>query len=208
MQKHSIAVLSDVHSYYQELKCVVEHCLSNGVTDFIVLGDVVYGGSEPGKSLELLHSLNTLAWIRGNTDDWVIFEEKWKEAWEAGHLEEGNNKNHSLSNDEVTFLRNLPICQKIELDGYQVTCCHGSPKSNKEGIEEYIKSCSLNPLDSDLLLCGHTHKPAIFEHEGVIVFQVGSTGIKNTHTDDKLNYGLIEISEDEIKCSQVYINFK
>ena len=74
-----IAVMSDIHGNLSALNRVVEDFKSQGASQVIVLGDIVFFGDEPEGCFQLIQELRPLAWIKGNTDDWInIMDEKCK----------------------------------------------------------------------------------------------------------------------------------
>ena len=68
---------------------------------------------------------------------------------------------------QIEFLKNLPVQKELELDGVKILMVHGSPRRNNEDIMpdtplEEVEQM-LEGVDSDLVLCGHTHIPCGFQ---------------------------------------------
>ena len=66
------AVLSDIHSNLEALNAVLEKCRELGITNYLSLGDVVGYNANPNECLALVRSLNIVARVRGNHDDYAV----------------------------------------------------------------------------------------------------------------------------------------
>ena len=66
------AILSDIHSNLEALNVVLDQCRALGITDYILLGDVVGYNANPRECIDLVRSLNLVARIRGNHDDYAV----------------------------------------------------------------------------------------------------------------------------------------
>ncbi|MGF1694037.1 metallophosphoesterase family protein, partial [Photobacterium kagoshimensis] len=61
------AILSDIHSNIFALEAVVKDARAKGFTDFVNLGDILYGPIAPRQTYEYLQSLGAIT-ISGNQD--------------------------------------------------------------------------------------------------------------------------------------------
>lgn len=78
------------------------------------------------------------------------------------------------------FFENLPITFIYKKEGFpSITCAHGSPTGTRELLElnEDRVFAHLNSIDTDYLLCAHTHYPGELEYKGKHYFNSGSIGI-------------------------------
>jgi diadenosine tetraphosphatase ApaH/serine/threonine PP2A family protein phosphatase len=66
-----IAILSDVHSNFEALTAVFEHCKLLGIDEYVCLGDVVGYGADPNPCCELLRKTASVT-LMGNHDAAVI----------------------------------------------------------------------------------------------------------------------------------------
>ena len=81
---------------------------------------------------------------------------------------------------DFSFFENLPITFRYEKDGYPaITCCHGSPSSTRELllVEQDNTKTWLDSVDTDYLLCAHTHFPGELEYKGKHYYNSGCVGI-------------------------------
>jgi putative phosphoesterase len=193
-----IGIISDVHGYYEPLLQVLEQLEKDNISEYIILGDIVKGGPEPARALRLLRSKEVLSWVRGNTDEWIVIDEIERQAREAGKGDIIDRIREELTVEELDFLRSLPAEEQVEADGYRVWCCHGSPRSSHEPVMSYLEE---EPdLDCDILLCGHTHRPSIYDYRGTLLFNIGSAGMADT--SGRIYYGILELEETGVRCVQ------
>lgn len=62
-----IAIISDVHSNFEALSVVVEHCRTLAIDEFVCLGDVVGYGADPNPCCELIREIGAVT-LLGNHD--------------------------------------------------------------------------------------------------------------------------------------------
>ena len=65
------AIVSDIHGNLEAFRAVLEKCGQLGVNQYICLGDTVGYGADPSACLQLLRSLNPLAVVKGNHDEFA-----------------------------------------------------------------------------------------------------------------------------------------
>lgn len=65
-------IIADIHGNPYALASVLSHGRRLGVERWLVLGDVVAMGPEPGRVLDQLLALDVIAWISGNTERYVL----------------------------------------------------------------------------------------------------------------------------------------
>ena len=78
------------------------------------------------------------------------------------------------------FFDNLPITFVYEKEGYpSITCAHGSPDSSRELLQLFEDRIYtwFDKIDTDYMLCAHTHYPGELEYNGKHYFNSGSIGI-------------------------------
>ena len=92
-------------------------------------------GPEPATVIGMIRDLNPLCWIKGNTDIWLeIFSDDrepvtQREKGLYGYFSFAKTK---LTNDEIAFLKDLPIKMSLTIGDMLVLCVHGSPRSVNE----------------------------------------------------------------------------
>lgn len=85
-----------------------------------------------------------------------------------------------LTEKDFSFFDNLPITFQYKKEGYPaVTLCHGSPASSREGLPADGDNTRkwLETVETDYLICAHTHLPGKLEFHGRHYYNCGSVGI-------------------------------
>lgn len=174
-----IALVSDIHGNRQALEAAIADAAVQGVDGWWALGDLVAIGPDPVPTLELLTSLPAVRITRGNTERYVLTEDRPSPraadvmadselfplygviqrsfAWTCGAL---------AARGWLDWLRDLPLEVRLALpDGTGVLGVHASPgRDDGDGItpqrdEEELRR-DLEGSDAQLVLAGHTHQPA------------------------------------------------
>jgi len=200
MTTETIALLSDVHANLHALQAVLQHARSLGVERIWNLGDSVGYGAFPDESVKLLaeHAEINLA---GNYDQKVLRMPQKTDAW--------RRKKHplkwfafqwayqELSDKARLILHSWPQTKSITLCGTRILLVHGSPRSNKEGLDENTPNQRLEQLaetsDVDLICAGHTHRFFQRRVSHVLFLNPGSVG----RPDDGIpqaSYAILKLS--------------
>lgn len=185
------AILSDIHSNVFALEAVVKDARAKGVTDFINLGDILYGPIAPRKTYDYVRSLNAIT-ISGNQD---------RQIYEANEAEIESNPTmqfilSDLGSQPLDWMKQLPFDLQITDDIY---ACHGTPSNDLVYLLEDISTGEpvvrpdsaiidlLHGISSPIIVCGHTHMPRCVElSNGQIVINPGSVGLQ-AYTDVEPN---------------------
>ena len=154
-----IAVMSDIHGNLPALQAVIEDAESYGVRDYLILGDIVGYGAEPGECIEALIKLNAIA-VRGNHDHAVIDpDNRYLDRFNESAKDAIYHSKTVLTLEHKIYLARLPIFK--ESNGAHMV--HGSmvdPFSYVEGIHDATRSFEKQFLQ--VCFIGHTHVPVIY----------------------------------------------
>ncbi len=195
-----IALIADVHGNSVALEHVLQDAKKQSVKEFIILGDVIMVGPDPKTVLTTLHSLDPACWIKGNTDMW--FEEidrGWKPntPLERAIYQSFNFAKKKLSQEDISFIRNLPTERAFTSAEATILCVHGSPGSVNKGMDNSVSQDHLELMVKDIaeeiVVCGHTHVPYIGQAVGKRIFNVGSVG-RPLDGNSLASYGIIDFS--------------
>jgi putative phosphoesterase len=200
------AVISDIHGNGVALKYAIDDLKNLGIRKIIILGDVVMKGPMPSQVLEILidKDLEILAWIKGNTDLWL---EEISDTFIPGTDRERELYSYykyakkNLTEEQIQFLKGLPLECSITIEGNKILCVHGTPKSIVEAIdgsvpEEEIKK-AIHGVKEQVVLSGHSHTSYIGEVAGKRIFNVGSVG-NSLDGDNSISYGILDFSGNEM----------
>lgn len=181
----NIAILSDIHSNYTALKTCIEHALNRGIIHFIFLGDYVSDCPYPQKTMNLLYELQDKyqCWfIRGNREEYMLDHRKagekgWYYSSCCGCLQ---YTYENLTKHDLDFFEGFDNKGELQIAEYpSISFCHGSLTSTRELLEKDKENtiAVMRNLDTDLLLCGHTHVQGTFKYGNKKLINPGSVGV-------------------------------
>jgi putative phosphoesterase len=151
-----VAALYDIHGNLPALDAVLADVAD---ADVILIGGDFIMGPWPAETLERLRGLDgDVRFIRGNADREVVDEDTVGLA--PQEFMEFVRKR--LSKDQLSSLSELPLVERIDVDGLgRVLFCHATPRNDEEIFtrispdEEWAEA--LADANADVVVCGHTH---------------------------------------------------
>jgi len=182
-----IAIISDIHGNLDALQSVLNDVKRQEISKIFICGDLAVAGPEPVKTVDFIIDLakkRDIKIIQGNTDEMIV-----KSTGKPGDKYTPPNKIMAeavkyaqtiLRDDQKEFIAKLPEIYSEKIGNLNVLLVHGSPRRNNEDImpdmptervREMIESTS-----EDIIFCGHTHLPAIYNIDNKTVVNVGSVG--------------------------------
>lgn len=213
-----IAVISDIHGNMQALSAVLENIKKENCDKIFCLGDLAMAGPQPSETVEKIRTLinnNEFVCIQGNTDEMIAKCDN-----QILHLLQENNPVmaralesdvSTLSEEQKTFLANLPMQKEFEIEGVKVLLVHGSPRKNNENIYNDLKIEEVEEMiagtDANVIFCGHTHVPCGYQtNTKQTVVNVGSVG-RPFSEEPKSCYAIIEIENGEFTIKHNLVNY-
>ena len=209
-----IGLVSDIHGNRHALEAVIADAAAQGVDRWWALGDLVAIGPDPVPTLELLADLPELRVTRGNTERYVLTEDRPPPrpadvmadpdlfplygmiqrsfAWTCGAL---------AAEGWLDWLRDLPLEVRLALpDRTGVLGVHASPgRDDGAGItpqrdEEELRR-DMEGSGAQLVLAGHTHQPTDRVVGEVRAVNLGS--VSNPVTEDlRASYVIVHADGD------------
>ena len=209
-----LAVLADIHGNLPALEAVLADARQHGADGFIIAGDFV-DRPQPLETLEVLRDLG--GWmIRGNREDYLLAyhtgeaPDTWRESERWFGL---RWTYHRLDPKALEFIAGLPEERVIAIgDAAPIRIVHASPTGPSElplpdhdlaALDLYRKAglfaVSYTPIALEfalahvgepVLVCGHSHIPWKYEHEGQMVLNPGSVGAP-INGDPRAQYALL-----------------
>ena len=155
-----IAILSDIHANREALEAVLVDCASLGIDHFVVLGDIVGYGPDPGwcveKTIELARAGAIV--IQGNHDQAVGTPSPSMSSTARAAIDWTRDV---LSPTHKRFLAKLPL-SVTEDDRFYVHSDASAPSRfhyvrNAEAAALHFSRCAAR-----LSFCGHVHRPALY----------------------------------------------
>jgi len=177
-----IGIISDIHGNCVALDAVLRHLARHPVDRLVCLGDIAGNGPQPREAIARVRALGCPV-VMGNGEAQLLrpvlandggepmrrFYEIYR--WGASQL----------SDDDRLFIGGLPATIAVPLGGEAtLLCCHGSPRSYYEGIRSETPEREVDELLADaaatVVACGHTHRPFVRRHRGLLVINPGTVG--------------------------------
>lgn len=182
-----ILIISDIHANVQALSAVLDK--ENGVDKIFCLGDLVNYGPNPGEIIGTVRSIADKI-VRGNHDDAVSgLRDDCCCPPEYGELAEpGKDYTRGVLDEaEKQFLRDLPLVERVNVNGCRLLLSHGSPKGNNctflpPDIPDKVLARELEGVDADLVLIGHTHMPMQRKLNNTVIINPGSVGFPSGYS--------------------------
>ena len=173
-----IGVLADVHGNLTALEAVLEDARREGISHYILLGDLFAKGPSPLAVYEKLKALSIIGSVQGNTDTWFIEEgldERQKTLVAFGK--------HEMSKEQHSYIEALPTDLQMNVLGHTLYLVH----MQEEVLETWGQ-------EAEMILSANTHIPISWqEAEGKIV-NPGSVGCSYDN-NNFASYGILEIKE-------------
>jgi putative phosphoesterase len=158
-----IGIIADVHADVHALQDALAQIECAGCTMVLCAGDVVGYGLFPEETITLLRERAVIC-VRGNHDRWALGDGSPEDPSGEGEGQPRDASGWKLSKAARRFLLNLPRMWHGLVEDVRVAMCHGTPRSEMDGIflEQVMASQLKRRLDqaeADLLIVGHTHTP-------------------------------------------------
>jgi putative phosphoesterase len=201
-----VAVVTDIHANLPALEAVLAAVEWIDVDAVYCGGDLVGYGPHPNEVCALIEE-SGIPTIYGNYDYAIgrnledcgcaYRDEHDRElgrqsvAWTLEHTSERSK----------AFMRGLPFDLRFELGRRRVRLVHGSPRKVNEYLFEDKPERTFERIaagaDCDVLVFGHTHRPWIREHGGVLFVNCGSVG-KPKDGDPRAAFAILELDGDRV----------
>ena len=189
-----IATLGDIHSNHFALEACLDYLEKQKIEYLFFLGDYVSDCPCPQKTMALLREAETrfkTVFIRGNREEYMLDRRDGKHSdWSYGSKFGSLFYTYeNLTKADLDWFDSLPITRRIELEGIApFDICHGTVHTSRFFVAPNTKVADevLERLETDTLLCAHSHEQFAYYHGGKAMINGGSVGVsKNTagHAD-------------------------
>ena len=204
-----IAVITDIHGNLPALEASLARIEELGIEEIYCGGDLVGYGPHPNEVCALIEDRG-IPTIYGNYDYAIARDlEDCGCAYVTQHDRELGQRSVEWTlahTDERSkaFMRELAFDLRFELDHARIRLVHGSPRKVNEYLFEDKPARLYERLardaDCDVLVFGHTHKPWIREHGGVLFVNCGSVG-KPKDGDPRAAFAVLELDGGEVRAT-------
>jgi len=185
-----IGIMSDIHSNIIAFREVASYLDNMSCDEYFLLGDFVSDTPYTKETMEYLYDFigkHTCHVLRGNREEYMLGQrdslkrgaqkEKWLWNSASGNL---LFTYQQLNDKDLDFFETLPVSFVFEKEGYpSITCCHGSPANTREWLQldSDITKNWLDKIDTDYMICAHTHFPGKLEYGKKQYFNSGCIGV-------------------------------
>jgi len=156
-----IALLSDLHANREAIEAVLEHARAQGATEYVLLGDFVGYGADPGWVVDTVREMVAAGAIavRGNHDEAVVLGSTPQMRPEPRLVIEWTRA--QLDASQIDFLATLPMSAERE-DRLYVHANAFQP-AGWEYIQGRLEAVrSLHATTCHYTFCGHMHEPRLY----------------------------------------------
>jgi putative phosphoesterase len=181
----AVAVMTDIHANLPALEAALARVEELGIERVYCGGDLVGYGPHPNEVCALIED-RAIPTIYGNYDYAIARDlEDCGCAYVTQHDRELGQRSvdWTLAHTDgraKDFMRDLPFDLRFEVGEQAIHLVHGSPRKVNEYLFEDKPDSLYERLaaaeEADVLVFGHTHKPWVREHGGVLFVNCGSVG--------------------------------
>jgi len=194
-----IAAFGDIHSNHIALEACLAEVGRTGVDGIVFLGDYVSDCACPQKTLSLLRQTakeHRCWFIRGNREEYMMDHADGRNEWfdnsQSGSL---LYTYENLTGSDIEWFRSLPIAMKVEIEGAPpFEICHGAQWQTRVMLQPDTPEADemIARMETDLMLCAHTHRTFIAGKSGKTIVNGGSLGLP-CGGDNAAAFAMIEL---------------
>jgi putative phosphoesterase len=175
-----IVIVSDIHGNLAALETLPEDTYDQ----LWCLGDLVDYGPRPHEVVQWIKEFATVV-VRGNHDHAIGFDVDPQCSRPYRHLasETMRYTREVCTDDDLLFLRQLPVQREIVPDGQRVYLVHAAPTDPLFGYraeDSELWEREVQWINADVLVVGHTHTPFIRKAGRCTIVNPGSLGQPKT----------------------------
>ena len=199
-----IAALGDIHGNHFALEACLEQIEKMNIKTIAFLGDYITDCPYPEKTIKLLKNTQETYhthFIRGNREDYMISHHlNPNDAWTYGSRYGSLLYTYEhLTSEDIAWFQSMPESMVVHTQGAEnFEICHGSLQTNRclllPGSAAWKETPSI--MQTNLLLCAHSHKSFIHEQCGKRIVNGGSVGL-NVQGGTKAEFAVIEYTGTE-----------
>lgn len=189
----ALGIITDIHGNADALGQVLGHGRGQGVERWLVLGDVVAMGPEPGRVLDQLAEVDVVAFVAGNTERYVLtgdrpapsleevaaapsqlprlVEVAASFAWTKGYLQARGALDQLRAYRSRVWLRFPDRTRALAVHASQVA---DDGPGIAPGVEAETMAALFPKPDATLVFGGHTHRAVDVTFDGVRFVNPGS----------------------------------
>jgi len=197
-QNMSIAVFSDIHGNLEALEAILKdiHKKRRQIKEIYFLGDAVTFGPDSSACLKLLKK-HDVKCVIGNHEQRFIKYCKTIAEMTVGGIKHKEYIYHSLDNEDIEFIKSMPLERTLDFKGYKLYFAHysyddkGVLSEDMDVFREDVLDKLFKKSDCDVVFYGHIHARKLYIRSGQkSYFNLGSSGCAK---GDITNYTIFDV---------------
>jgi predicted phosphodiesterase len=178
------ALISDTHGNAVGLRAALDD--AGAVDQFVFLGDLAQGGSQPAETIDLLRGLENARFVLGNADAFLLDDDAGREEPTERQLAVREWSNAQLGAERLAFIRTFQALFRIDLGhGSSLLAFHGSPTSYDDVLLPSLDDAEYRELlgepTATFLAGGHVHLQYLRRVGDSYFVNPGSAGLSYDH---------------------------
>ena len=171
-----VVIISDVHANLEALMS-----LTSDYDYLLCAGDLVDYGPDPNGVLDFVRKHANVI-VRGNHDQAAGYKVDCGCSYVMKELSAATRQLvwQALSNDDIEYLKQLPLEHELALGGHLFYLTHAVPGDLYRYLEKDISDEDLRGMlkatSAQVIIWGHTHKPWIRKLDERLIINPGSLG--------------------------------
>ncbi len=175
-------VIGDIHGNLYALKAIIRDLKKQGITKYFIAGDLIADCNYPNEVLDYIQTLDAVV-IKGNREEYVLnYLDALCPEWDT--LKQMSSvvwTAFQLTDENISYLRRLPMMAQVEVNETLITIVHGSPFDLNEHLypdheqERLLEAIQL--VQSDVLICAHSHRQWQKRVNETLVLNPGAAGV-------------------------------
>ncbi len=202
------AIFSDVHGNMEAFDAILKVCQAEGAEKYICLGDIVGYNANPRECLHLLWSLDLVAMVRGNHDEYVALDDQEMAGFNPNARLAVLWTRNQLTDEERAWLGQVPL--RATVPGTPVTLVHAtldSPDSWGYVFDGHHAVDNFSYQFTQLCFCGHSHVPVAFRKKPMTLGDKSIERVENWEEkpNDKHNFNESDALRVELEAGYKYL---
>lgn len=199
----TIALISDIHANFFYFQVILKELEQYNPSQIFCLGDMVGYYDQPNEVIDLIKEKN-ITCIKGNHEKYLLNELAYDHSKE--NIYRIKTQRESLTQDNYTFLKNLPNDIIIELYGKQFYMTHSLPNDCITYLHDLKKIDRKALAKYDYYCFGHTHVPIISYQYGTYILNPGSVGQPRDYSQ-KPSFIILDLEKDEVTLKKISVPY-
>ncbi|MCL2621751.1 MAG: metallophosphoesterase family protein [Firmicutes bacterium] len=208
----AIAVFSDIHGNLEALQAVLKDCKKRRIKkkNIFFLGDAISMGINSRECITLIEQ-SGINVCMGNHEQRMIAHDRGVTKWSANGRLHFQNTLMSLTNENLNFIKRMPIFHKIYYKNYRLLFTHYQHGYDGNVMDDYVDfseaTCEemFGKENCNVVFFGHVHhRNLLITGKGRGYVCVGSSGLVQT---DTTFYTLFDIKDDNYDIKRICIKY-